>query len=170
MNTFSFRYQLFLTFLVPLLIMGCTEDDNGTNDSTDPNNNEEKKGFAFVKDGESFDYSESARYTESVAIIQAQSKLSGTRPYNQVSLGLDSMRIGQFDLHDTIPTPSARYTEFYTSSADDPQIDFEAVEGEIVVDSFDKEKETVTGSFNFIGVSRSSDTVRITEGEFNIKE
>jgi hypothetical protein len=80
------------------------------------------------------------------------------------------MRIGQFDLHDTIPTPSARYTEFYTSSADDPQIDFEAVEGEIVVDSFDKEKETVTGSFNFIGVSRSSDTVRITEGEFNIKE
>lgn len=169
MESLISRNWLVATIVLPLTLVSCSKDDDDS-DNPPGSNNGEKKGFAFVKNGENFDYSESARYVSSVAIIQAQNKLAATRPYNQVSLGLDSMRIGQFDLHDTIPTPSARYSEFYPPTADDPQIDYEAVEGQITIESFDRENETATGTFNFIGVSRSSDTVRITDGEFNIKE
>lgn len=160
--------MLLATIVLPLTFVGCSKDDDNSSAPSDSNNSGENKGFAFVKDGESFDYSENATYTENVAIIQAQNKSAASRPYNQVSLGLDSMRLGRYDLQDT--KPSARYTEFYTDTADDPQKDYGAIKGEIFIDSFNKENETASGTFNFIGVSRSSDTVRITNGEFNIKE
>lgn len=161
---------LLATLFLPLIFVSCSEDEDDSSTPAGPNDNGEKKGFAFMKDGESFDYSESANYFEYVGIIQAQSDPTASRPYNKVALNFDSISLGQHDIIDTIISPSASYTEFYPDTADDPQQDYEAIEGEIYIDSFNKENETASGTFNFIGVSRSSDTVRITNGEFNIKE
>lgn len=171
MKNLIFTKILMAAIVLPMTFAGCSKDDDDSSSPSGSNNKGgEKKGFAFVKDGEHFDYSESASYNPYVAIIQAQNKRAATRPFNQVSLGLDSIRLGQIKLHDTISSPSARYTEFYPSTAEDPQIDYKAISGEINIESFNKEKETASGTFQFVGVSRSSDTVRITNGEFNIKE
>lgn len=173
MRNLFFKKMILAAIVLPLAFVGCSEDDD---DSSNPNgsSNENSGGneFTFVKDGVSYDYSEHANviYAFGEPNVSGRDQAYPSDIHVQVNIN-DSLKVGgvyEFKENST-EEASASYTDNTIITDDSITVSYRAVDGEIQLNSFNEEEETIAGTFHFTGIShRLDDTVRITNGQFNI--
>lgn len=160
MRNLIFNKMLLVAIVLPLVIVSCKKDDKSSKPAASNND----KPFAFVKDGNSQDYSKNA----SVILFGTATQIIGMKemssPSNRISIDiLDSVKLGVHKFGESMVSAS------YVEENDTSTTYYHAIDGQLNIKSFDKDNKTISGTFYFTGETNSSETVSITNGQFNIK-
>lgn len=138
-----------------------------------PITQEGKNTFGCLVNGKAFVVDNSSQLT---AIYQRRTLIiSGEIDRNGMDKGIsiivydEALHVSSYNLTDTIKTNST-YSDF--SNYPDSYCQYESrniLDGKLIIDHFDTVRFIISGRFNYIITASNCDTIRITEGRFDMQ-